>query len=83
MLPKVQSSRHALRAEQNTISVGQRVKFRFGGYDVSGRVIEDRGNIGVSGRRLLRVRFPFDTEILEIELPAEELKLVAPRGRHR
>ena len=46
------------------------MKFVFGLGEVTGTVIEDRGDLGVGGRRLLRVRFqiegagePFVTEI--------------------
>ena len=55
--------------------VGDRVVFRFGATDRTGVVIEDRGSIGVGGRRLFRIRseddpyFPF-----EIELPAVEMQ---------
>ncbi len=51
-------------------TVGSTVKFVFGLGEVTGTVIEDRGDLGVGGRRLLRVRFqiegagePFVTEI--------------------
>jgi hypothetical protein len=50
--------------------VGSRMRFLFGITEVTGTVIEDRGNLGVGGQRLLRLRFeiegagePFETEI--------------------
>jgi len=49
--------------------------FRLGGQRVYGTVIEDRGALGVGGRRLLRVRVdwpeadgPFEFEIAETEV---------------
>jgi hypothetical protein len=39
----------------NERTVGEWVTFSVGGREVLGRVIEDRGGIGVGGRRLLRV----------------------------
>lgn len=58
---------------------GDAVRFQFGLYPVQGVVKEDRGPIGIKGRRLYLVEFPFGmhTEApFEIELPAEKLELV-------
>lgn len=52
------------------IRVGDTVSFRFGEDTVVGTVTEDRGNIGVRGRRLYRVEFD-DKRF--IELPRERL----------
>jgi hypothetical protein len=43
-----------------------------------GTIIEDRGEIGVGGRRLYRIRFQFaaDEDPLFAELPAVDLELV-------
>ena len=55
---------------------GDHVIFDFGMRPVTGEVIEDRGTIGVGGRRLFSVRFPFDEGIdTIIELPEEELEM--------
>ncbi|HZU81871.1 MAG TPA: hypothetical protein VE987_03095 [Polyangiaceae bacterium] len=42
-------------------------------------VIEDRGNIGVGGRRLLRVRVELTggAEPLEFEVPAADVRVAA------
>jgi hypothetical protein len=42
-------------------------------------VIEDRGPIGVNGRRLLRVEVTVDedAEPMSIEVPAEETRVIA------
>lgn len=58
---------------------GDRVRFRFGIYSVEGIVKEDRGPLGINGRHLYRVEFPFGLHAeapSHIELPAEELQLV-------
>ena len=51
--------------------VGDRVRFKLGAHQVVGRVIEDRGFIGVDGRQLVRVEVEVDpTYLREFELPA-------------
>jgi hypothetical protein len=58
---------------------GDRVRLLWGVTPVEALVIEDRGNLGVGGRRLYRIRVQLDdvSEPIETELPAEELTLVA------
>ena len=58
--------------------VGDLVAFDFGGLDVSGTVVEDRGQIGVGGRRLLRVRVEMEPGVdpMFIELPEADLRIV-------
>lgn len=58
---------------------GDRVRFLWGVTPVEGVVVEDRGNLGVGGRRLYRVRLQVDaiTEAIETSLPADELTLLA------
>lgn len=61
-------------ALEREIKVGVAVKFRYGSESVIGVVKEDRGSIGMGGRRLYLVEFqagPFFES--EIELPAEQL----------
>jgi len=55
------------------------VKFVFGLGEVTGTVIEDRGNLGVGGQRLLRVRLQIEGagEPFETELPADDVRLAA------
>lgn len=58
---------------------GDRVKFRFTIYSVEGIVKEDRGPIGIKGRHLYGVEFPFGLpgeSPSYIELPAEEMQLI-------
>ena len=60
-------------------AVGSKVKFVFGAAQVTGTVIEDRGNLGVGGRRLLRVRFEIEGagEPFETEIAADDVKVAA------
>lgn len=60
-------------------AVGSKVKFIFGLSEVTGTVIEDRGELGVGGRRLLRVRFEIEGagEPFETEIPAEDVRVAA------
>jgi hypothetical protein len=59
--------------------VGDWVAFRFGAGDATAQVIEDRGPIGVNGRRLYRVRLTLAfTEPDSFELPEEELRAASP-----
>jgi hypothetical protein len=57
------------------LQVGDRVGLRLGVSDVSARIVEDRGHIGVNGRQLIRVELegPPNEDRLEFELPAEEV----------
>jgi hypothetical protein len=59
--------------------VGSRVKLIFGLNEVTATVIEDRGNVGKGGRRLLRVRLdmPDTVDPIELEVPVEDLRSVA------
>ena len=59
---------------------GDRVSFRFGSEQLEGIITEDRGNLGVGGRRLYEVRAPMspESEDMVIELPAEDLQRIAP-----
>lgn len=63
--------------------VGSIVGIRMGGKVKPARVIEDRGNIGAGGRRLVRIELPPDPEFggepVRFERPVERL-LDAPRS---
>jgi hypothetical protein len=63
-------------SRKKTFRVGSRVKLDFGGREVTGVVIEDRGRLGVGGRRLLRVRLDFSevAEPIEGEFPESQLR---------
>lgn len=58
---------------------GDRVRFHFVNRFIEGVVKEDRGPIGMNGRRLYRVEFRVGSYVesdSHIELPAEKLQLV-------
>jgi hypothetical protein len=60
---------------------GDRVRLLWGLTPVDAVIVEDRGNLGVGGTRLYRVRFQVDdiTEPIETSLPAGDLTLLAKR----
>ena len=61
------------------INVGDRVFWStVGGSGFKGEVVEDRGHLGVGGRRLLRIRTfsEYEEARLDMEIPEEELKLM-------
>ncbi len=73
-----------LNERKKTVRVGSRVRFPYGAGEVEAIVIEDRGNLGVGGRRIMRVRIVGESDWPEgagetnpengsFELPAEEL----------
>jgi hypothetical protein len=70
------------RRRQRPIKVGDRVEVLFGAQRVPAVVIEDRGAIGVGGRRLVRVRVEVDDlgNVVEFDYPAEELTSARPVG---
>jgi len=58
-----------------TIQVGDVVRFNYGKAKVTGVVKEDRGGIGIKGRKLYLIDFSSDPEhTSQIELPAELLE---------
>lgn len=60
------------------LRVGDTVRVTYRGLLCDGTVVEDRGDIGVGGRQLIRVRVvgDDDTESGDIEVPAAEVELV-------
>lgn len=60
---------------------GDPVRFRFGVKFVEGVVIEERGPIGIGGRRLYGIEFrlgPDGENVMYTELPAVEMQPVEP-----
>jgi hypothetical protein len=74
------------------IEVGDEVVMPIGKLRFPSRVIEDRGNLGVNGERVLRIRSFFSEELGHVEREVEEEILLLPdsesateapaRGRH-
>jgi hypothetical protein len=60
---------------EHTFREGDHALLRFGATDVEVEVIEERGPIGVHGRRLVRVRMPVaESEPVEFEIAEAELR---------
>lgn len=67
--------------ETKTFHKGDRVQFKMGINLVRGTVQEDRGPIGVGGRRLYLVVFPGYDAASQIELPGQDLAYaIIPKG---
>lgn len=63
--------------------VGDTVRFRWVFDELTGTVIEDRGTIGVGGRRLLTVTAPMDAvNSVTLELPSESLQVINRQVQH-
>jgi hypothetical protein len=75
----MRSPRGKMRSVVRAPRVGDRVSVHIGTYDAVGVVTEDRGPIGVNGRRLLRVEITNEScvEPMAIEVPAEDARVVA------
>jgi hypothetical protein len=61
--------------QKSRIEVGEWVLVPFGGDPLEAQVVEDRGNLGYKGRRLLRVAVPMEEggEPVEFEVPEADL----------
>lgn len=64
---------------------GDRVSVLWGGTPVEAVIIEDRGDLGVGGKRLYRVRMRFDdiSDPLETNFYPEDMTLVAKAPKSR
>jgi hypothetical protein len=72
------------RIEKNPgpFKVGDRVRYKRGLEPVEGVIVEDRGPLGIGGRRLYAVRVQLDEwNAIVTELPVSELQLVAPSAK--
>jgi hypothetical protein len=64
---------------QQRVAGGDEVRFRLGGRTVTGNVREDRGPIGVGGRRLYLIDYETDKgNWYMTELPPDEIEVVEP-----
>jgi len=78
------SFKDPLRRPPGPFCEGDRVGLLWGVTPVEGVIIEDRGNVGVGGRRFYRVRCQLDDNIsppMDISAPAADLTLVAKAPR--
>ncbi len=72
-LSKIFSSRPE-SAGKPKFKVGDLVLFNYILTPVRGKIVEDRGNIGIGGRRLYRVVGKTGSVVRVLELPDEELQ---------
>jgi hypothetical protein len=70
------------KKSQRTIRVGDKVRFQLAGRTVRGKVREDRGPIGVGGRRLYLITYEMGKgNTYSIELPRDEIDAVVPQRK--
>lgn len=62
-------------ARSGGVHVGDRVQVLFGTRKVSGKIVEDRGKIGVKRRNLYRILVKMGDEPTTLELPADEFQV--------
>jgi hypothetical protein len=73
----VSTRKPSAERERAPFRVGDRVRFQRVFDIVEGVVVEDRGPIGVGGRRLSRIEFTLDPDEKKVtELPAEDIEPV-------
>jgi hypothetical protein len=62
------------------VQAGDKVRFRIGARSLTGQVREDRGPIGVGGRRLYLVVYELgEGNWYATELPADEIEVIEPK----
>jgi hypothetical protein len=62
------------------IRVGDHVKLNVAGKNLFGRIKEDRGPLGVGGRRLYGIVLDMgEGDSLYLEMPAEEFEVIKPK----
>ncbi|MBX3413529.1 MAG: hypothetical protein KF708_12635 [Pirellulales bacterium] len=64
---------HSTPSISSSLNVGDWVSFDYGSQRIWAQIIEDRGGLGVRGRRLLRLRFRRGSEEVAFEMPEDEL----------
>lgn len=70
----------AISKKAKPFRIGELVNVPIGLRELEGRVVEDRGKIGVRGRKLYRIAMTIDGEVVNIELPADQIHRVRSRG---
>jgi hypothetical protein len=79
-MPKAKNNGKASRPP--AFKKGDVVSFLFGSGSARGQVVEDRGCLGVGGRRLYGIRFEINPgEPAYIEMPEEDLTSATPSAR--
>jgi hypothetical protein len=66
------------------VRIGDMVRFRIGAKVLTGQVREDRGSLGVGGRRLDQVVYQLGKDNwYQTELPADEMELIKEPAQRR
>jgi hypothetical protein len=69
------------KARPPLFKIGDLVSFLFGNGTVTGQVVEDRGCLGIGGRRLYGIKFEINPgDRVYTEMPEEELTAEAAQG---
>jgi hypothetical protein len=63
-----------IKKNKKTLGVGQLVSVPVGARTFHGKIAEDRGKIGVQGRKLYRIAVMIDGELVNIELPEDQIR---------
>lgn len=60
--------------------LGARVQVHLGPYIMVGTMVEDRGNTGANGQRIVRVAVPIEgNTVATYELPLSQVKVIGPK----
>ena len=68
-----------IKKKNKPFGVGELVNVPIGTRRLRGKVAEDRGKIGVQGRKLYRIAVTIDGEVMFIELPADQIRRAGGR----
>jgi hypothetical protein len=69
--------------EPTGLQVGDRVRYRFVFTDVEAEIVEDRGPLGVGGKRVLGIRYKLGDEERYTEVHADELVEMQAQAQSR
>ena len=67
-------AKQAKNGSMSRIAVGSRVLVNFGGRETGALVVEDRGDLGVDGMQVIRVRVDLENGAREYEVYAHTVK---------
>jgi hypothetical protein len=68
---------HAQQARHKSLKVGDHVVANVPGFNWSGVVIEDRGNLGIDGGQIVMIRIGDEDDGEQFEVRADDLDRVA------
>lgn len=68
-----------IKKATRVFGIGDLVDVPVGTHTLKGKVAEDRGEIGVRGRKLYRIVVMIDGDAMNVELPADQIRLSVGR----